>query len=55
MNKIGYIVTTDAITVTIDGNSTIVPKHALNYQAVKKALISADANGLIEALNNDCL
>ena len=51
--RIGYIVTTQAITVTIDGISTIVPKHALNYQAVKKALRDDNTNDLIQALNTE--
>ena len=50
--KLAYIITTDAITVTIDGMSTTVPKHALNYQAVKKALVEGNSNNLINALNN---
>tara|TARA_Y100001938_G_scaffold70941_1_gene98344 strand:- start:513 stop:1532 length:1020 start_codon:yes stop_codon:yes gene_type:complete len=53
MNKVAYIITTDAISITIDGVTTTVPKHALNYQAVKKAIIEGDINTLKEAMNSE--
>ena len=51
-NSIGYIITNEAITVTLDGISHIIPKSALNYAMVKKAIKDNDANTIKEAIES---
>ena len=51
--NIAYILTEDAITVTIDGKTKTVSKAQLNYQAVKKALVEEDTHKLLLALDGE--
>jgi hypothetical protein len=53
MNNIAYILTGDAITITMDGLTKTISKSQLNYQAVKKALLDQDITKLKQALDGE--
>ena len=51
--NIAYILTSDAITITMDGETKTVSKSQLNYQAVKKALVDQNITNLKQALDGE--